>query len=96
MIVDRRILDSDQILECPLVAEAVEEVFPPLKTEILIRLMTALSKNESRSAPPGFHCFTPPICRGFFDSLGYKRTLSGRASEVRFAPESRHRQRKNG
>ncbi len=36
------------------------------------------------------------IDAAFFDSLGYKRTLSGRASEVRFAPESRHRQRKNG
>jgi hypothetical protein len=33
-------------------AEAVEEVFPPLKTERLIRLMAGCGKNESKSAPP--------------------------------------------
>jgi hypothetical protein len=33
-------------------AEAVEEVFPPLKSERLIRLMTGCGKNESKSAPP--------------------------------------------
>ncbi len=34
-----------------LLAEAVEEVFPPLKTERLIRLMIGCGKNESKFAP---------------------------------------------
>ena len=36
----------------PLIAEAVEEVFQPLKTERLIRLVTTCGKNESESVPP--------------------------------------------
>jgi len=40
------------MLECPLLAEAVEEVFPALKIERLIRLITGCGKNESKSAPP--------------------------------------------
>jgi len=38
--------------ELLLLAEVVEEVFRLLKTERLIRLMTADGKNESKSAPP--------------------------------------------
>ncbi len=36
----------------PLIAEAVEEVFQPLKTERLIRLVSTCGKNESESVPP--------------------------------------------
>jgi hypothetical protein len=39
-------------LELLLLAEAVEEVFQPLKTERLIRLVTTCGKNESASVPP--------------------------------------------
>jgi hypothetical protein len=56
------------------IAEAIEKVFQPLKTERLIRLGTTCGKNESQSVPLRFHCFTPPICRGFFDSLSQYRT----------------------
>jgi len=64
-----------QELSGPFIAEAVEEAFQPLKTERLIRLVTTCDKNESESVPPWFHCFTPPICRGFFDSLSHFRSL---------------------
>jgi hypothetical protein len=47
-----RIYADEQGLECPLLAEAVEEVFQPLKTERLIRLVTTCGKNESDSVPP--------------------------------------------
>jgi hypothetical protein len=33
-------------------AEAVEEVFQPLKTERLIRLVTTCGKKESETEPP--------------------------------------------
>jgi hypothetical protein len=41
-----------QDLSGPFLAEAVEEVFQPLKTERLIRLVTTCGKNESESVPP--------------------------------------------
>ncbi len=43
---------SEGLPQLLLLAEAVEEVFPPLKSERLIRLMAGCGKNEPKSASP--------------------------------------------
>jgi hypothetical protein len=43
---------NSQLSKFLLLAEGVQEVFPPLKSERLIRLMAGCGKNESKSAPP--------------------------------------------
>ncbi len=47
--------------------------------------------NIDSTLPPTLnHCFKNSDAKEFFDTLGYKRTLWERASNVRFTPESRH------
>ncbi len=72
------------MLECPLLAEAVEKVRTIKFCATIVPMTRACSNFDSMNRGILNHCFKNFDLRDFFNSLGYERT-SGRRSNTKHA-----------